>query len=64
MQIRERFAWRGMKEDVMHHIKEFSTCQEKKEEHTHPTGLLQSHPIPENKWESISIEFIIGFPKV
>jgi hypothetical protein len=53
-----------MKEDVMHHIRECSTCQENKEEHTHPTGLLQPLPIPEHKWESISMDFITGFPKV
>jgi hypothetical protein len=63
-QVRERFTWRGMKEDVMHHIMECSTCQEKKDEHTHPTGLLQPLPIPEHKWESISMYFISGFPKV
>jgi hypothetical protein len=62
--IRERFAWKGMKEDVMLHIKEFSTCQENKDGHTHPTGLLQPLPIPEHKWESISMDFIMGFPKV
>ena len=61
--VREIFAWRGMKEDVMRHIRECSTCQENKEEHTHPTGLFQPLPIPEHKWESISMDFITGFPK-
>jgi hypothetical protein len=58
--VRERFAWKGLKEDVMKHVKECTTCQEKKDEHRHPTGLLHSLPIPEHKWESISIDFIIG----
>ena len=62
-QIRERFAWKGLKEDVMHHIKECNTCQANKDEHTHPTRLLQPLIIPEHKWESISMEFITGFPK-
>jgi hypothetical protein len=62
-QIRERFAWKGLKEDVMRHIKECTTCQVNKDEHTHPTGLLQPLPIPEHKWESISMDFITGFPK-
>jgi hypothetical protein len=57
-QIRERFSWKGLKEDVMCHIKECTTCQENKDEHTHPAGLLQPLPIPEHKWESISMDFI------
>jgi hypothetical protein len=39
-QIRERFAWKGMKEDLMRHIKECSTCQQNNNQHTHPAGLL------------------------
>jgi hypothetical protein len=62
-QVRERFSWKGLKEDVMRHIKECTTCQANKDEHTHPTGLLQPLPIPEHKWESISMDFITGLPK-
>jgi hypothetical protein len=62
-QIRERFSWKGLKGGVMCHIKECTTCQQKKDEHTHPTGLLQPLPIPEHKWESISMDFITGLPK-
>jgi hypothetical protein len=47
----------------MRHIRECVTCQQNKDEHTHPTGLLQPLPIPEHKWESISMDFITGFPR-
>jgi hypothetical protein len=62
-QVRERFAWKGMKEDAMRHTRECITCQVNKDEHTHPAGLLQPLPIPEHKWESISMDFITGLPK-
>ena len=37
-------------------------CQQVKEEHQRPLGLLQPLPIPEWKWEVISLYFITGVP--
>jgi hypothetical protein len=62
-QIGERFAWKGLKGEVMRYIKECTLCQKNKDEHTHPTGLLQPLHIPEHKWESVSMDFITGLPK-
>jgi hypothetical protein len=33
-----------------------------KDEHRHPTLLLQPHAIPELKWEVISMDIIVGLP--
>jgi hypothetical protein len=63
-QIRERFSWKGLKDDVLKHIRECTTCQQNKSEQTHPAGLLQPLPILEQKWESISMDFITGLPRV
>ena len=62
--IKERFSWKGLKENVLHHVKECEVCQHNKGEMNHPTSLLQPLPIPEGKWESISMDFITGFPMV
>jgi hypothetical protein len=48
----------------MRHISECVTCKQNKSEHTLPTGLLQPLPFPEQKWESISMDFITSLPKV
>jgi hypothetical protein len=61
--VRERFSWKGLEENVVRHIKECTTCQENKDEHTHPAGLLQPLPILEHKWEIISMDFITGLPR-
>ena len=63
-QIRERFSWKGLKGEVMQHIREYSICQQNKIENIHPAGLLQPLPILEKKWESVSMDFITGLPKV
>ena len=62
--FRERFSWKDLKEDVMQHVRECSTCQRNNVENTHPAGMLRPLPIPKQKWESISMDFITGLPKV
>jgi hypothetical protein len=63
-QIKEILSWKGIKDGVLKHIQECMTCQQNKSEKTHPAGLLQPLPIPEQKWESISMDFITGIPRV
>ena len=38
--IRERFSRKGLKEEVIQHVRECSMCQQNKIEHTHLAGLL------------------------
>ena len=62
--IRERFSWKGLKEEVIQHIWECSIFRQNKIEHIHPTRLLQPLPIPEQKCENILMDFITRLPKV
>ena len=62
--LRERLSWKGLKYDMIKYVNELPTCQKKKLEHTHLADLLHPFPIPERKWESISMDFITGLPKV
>jgi hypothetical protein len=52
-QIQERFDWKGLKNDLLKFLPKFHIFQQNKVEHTHPVGLLQPLPIPEQKWEII-----------
>lgn len=60
----ERFTWKGLKNDIYKYILECMQSQENKEGCTKPIGFLQSLPIPQHKWEDISMDFITGLPKV
>ena len=61
--VREIFTWKGIKDDVLMYVKECFACYQNKFEHSHLAGLLQPLPIPDKKWESVSMEFITGLPK-
>jgi hypothetical protein len=58
--LREKCWWRGMKGDVAKFVAQCDICQWVKIEHQKSSGLLQPLPIPEWKWEEISMNFING----
>lgn len=61
--VREWFTWKGLKADVLQYVRECLVGQQNQQEHTYPAGLLQPLPIPDRKWECISMDFITGLPK-
>jgi len=52
-----------MKKDVAEYLARCLECQQIKVEHQHPAGMLHPLPVPEWKWETISMDFIRGLPK-
>lgn len=58
--LRKEYYWPGMKKQVVEYLAWCLECQQIKAEHLHPAGLLQPLPIPEWKWETISMDFITG----
>lgn len=61
--LRELYWWKGMKKDVVEHVSRCSNCQQVKYEHRRPAGLSQALPIPEWKWEMITMDFVVGLPR-
>ena len=59
---RKQFYWPGLKKDIAQYLAQCIECQQVKAEHRHPVGLLHPLPIPEWKWETISMDFITGLP--
>jgi len=48
---------------VAGYVAKCSICQQVKVEHRKPAGLLQQLPIPEWKWEMITMDFVSGLPR-
>ncbi|GBG75818.1 hypothetical protein CBR_g21063 [Chara braunii] len=52
------YVWPKRKDFVKDYVAECPTCQEVKSANHLPYGLLQPLPIPEGRWQSISMDFI------
>ena len=62
--LRKSFWWQGIKREVGEFVARCLVCQQVKAEHQRPPGLFQPFSIPEWKWEDISMDFIVGLPRV
>ncbi|KAE8735614.1 hypothetical protein F3Y22_tig00000340pilonHSYRG00780 [Hibiscus syriacus] len=58
----EQYYWPHMVEDVQAYVRTCLVCQQDKIEMKIPSRFLQPFPIPERLWESIFVDFIVGFP--
>ena len=61
--LRETFWWNNMKREIAQYVAQCLVCQKVKMEHQRPAGLLQPLPIPERKWEDITMDFVTGMPR-
>jgi hypothetical protein len=61
--VKRQYYWPGMKKEVVDFIAKYLECQKVKVEHRHPASLLQPLPIPEWKWEVLTMYFITKLPR-
>jgi hypothetical protein len=62
-QLEANICFPGMKKEVANYIAKCLECQKVRIEHRHQAGLLHPFPIPEWKWEVVSVDFITKLPK-
>ena len=60
--MKQYYWWRGMKKDISEYVSKCLTCQQVKAEQQVPSGLLNPLPIPQWKWDNITMDFVSGFP--
>ena len=61
--VRRDFFWPKLKADVEQYVRNCQQCQVNKAERLRRGGLLLPLEIPEKKWQSISMDFVVGLPR-
>ncbi|KAG7594042.1 Zinc finger CCHC-type [Arabidopsis thaliana x Arabidopsis arenosa] len=61
--LNKYYHWVGMKKDVARWVARCPTCQLVKAESQVPSGLVQSLPMPEWKWDHVTMDFVTGLPR-
>jgi len=59
---RQLFWWVGMKEDALAFVTQCGLCQRNKHPTTEPFGFLQPLCVPDFRWDSVSMDFIVQLP--
>ena len=61
--LKKHFWWNAMKREVAQHVAKCLVYQQVKAEHQRTAGLLQPLPIPEWKWDKITMDFFTALPR-
>jgi hypothetical protein len=61
--VKSQYYWPGMKKVIVDFIVRCLECQKVKAEHRHTVGLIQPLPIPQWKWEVVTMDFITKLPR-
>src|SRR6185437_3959943 len=61
--VTRSFWWKGIREDVAAYVNDCVVCQLSKTATAAPAGLLQPIPIPSNRWECVTLDFVGPLPR-
>ncbi|WVZ89871.1 LOW QUALITY PROTEIN: hypothetical protein U9M48_036222 [Paspalum notatum var. saurae] len=60
--LKQKFWWTRMKQEIAKYVSECDVCQRVKADHLKPAGTLQPLAVPAWKWEDVHMDFIVGLP--
>ncbi|KAL0544358.1 hypothetical protein IC582_019472 [Cucumis melo] len=61
--LKKTYWWSGMKQEIVEYVDRCLICQQVKPVRQRPGGLLNPLPVPEWKWEHITMDFLFGLPR-
>ncbi|KAM2869733.1 hypothetical protein FF1_017608 [Malus domestica] len=61
--IRPFYYWPGMKREIADYVSRCIICQQVKAERNKPFGRMQPLPVPQWKWENITMDFVYKLPR-
>jgi hypothetical protein len=61
--LSRKWYWPKMGKDVEEYIRSCPQCQQNKPSNQKPIGLLQPLPIPERRWQQVTMDLITQLPK-
>jgi hypothetical protein len=62
-QIKRRFYWPGMDQEIQRYIRTCDPCQRNKPSQQARIGPLQPLPIPDRPWQQVSVDLITQLPR-
>jgi len=60
--VKQIFAWTKLKQFVKEFVAQCTVCQQAKSERVPYPGLLAPLPIPDDAWQTVTLDFIKGLP--
>ncbi|KAL0559101.1 hypothetical protein IC582_003691 [Cucumis melo] len=58
--LKKTYWWLGMKQEIAEYVDRCLICQQVKPVRQRPRGFLNPLPVPELKWEHITMDFLFG----
>ena len=62
-QVKRRFYWPRMDEEIAQYVTSCDACQRNKPSHQAKSGLHQPLPVPRWPWQQVSLDLITGLPR-
>ncbi|RVW50368.1 Transposon Tf2-2 polyprotein [Vitis vinifera] len=62
--LESAYYWPQIRDEVEAYVRTCLVCQQDKVEQRQPRGLLEPLPVAERPWDSVTMDFIIGLPKL